>query len=258
MPETNEAAIGRPAWLDLVSPDLDAARAFYGELFGWYVYTVAMPDWGDYHVFTLGDVNGPEVAGMQSLTEDSETASWTCSFCVGSVGDTMDEATAAGGQELIPPTDYSGLGRMALCSDPQGADFGLVQPGNYPTFGATGEPSTMCWVELVTPDVGPAHRFYEKVFPWQPVERDREGSPGADWTVDGEAIASLAREDGTGPAPQPAEWMPHLRVTDCDASAARAAESGGTVLAPPSDVRHGRRSVLADPAGARFAIMAPN
>ncbi|MWA00957.1 hypothetical protein F8568_011285 [Actinomadura sp. LD22] len=142
---------------------------------------------------------------------------------------------------------------MALCSDPQGADFGLVQPGNYPMFAAAGEPFTMRWAELVTPDVEAARRFYEKVFAWRAVEHDGDGSSGADWTAGGEPVAGLARMDGTWPAQRPAVWIPHIQVTDCDASAAGAAESGGTVVAarrgparPPIPLGRPCRSALRD------------
>ncbi|MFV2179219.1 VOC family protein [Actinomadura sp. LOL_016] len=256
MPDASEPAVGRPGWADLVSPNVEAAKTFYCELFGWYVYTLTVPDYTDYYVFTLGDVHGPEVAGMQMLTDESEPASWTCDFCVENIDDTVHAATAEGGQELIPPTDYGGLGRMALCSDPLGADFGLVRAGNYPLFGAVGEPATVCWAELVSSDVEESRRFYERVFGWRAVDREYLGVVDTSWEIGGEPIAGLARTDGASTS-EPAAWIPHFQVTDCDASTARAVELGGTVLAPPSDARLGRRTMLADPTGAPLAIVEP-
>jgi predicted enzyme related to lactoylglutathione lyase len=43
-------------------------------------------------------------------------------------------------------------------------------------------------------------------------------------------------------------------VTDCDASAAKVTELGGSVLMPPSDMDFGRGAVVADPHGAVFGI----
>jgi predicted enzyme related to lactoylglutathione lyase len=61
------------------------------------------------------------------------------------------------------------------------------------------------------------------------------------------------REAGAPPA-----WMSYVTVEDADATAARAAELGGTVHAGPFDVQQaGRMAVLADPQGAVFAIWQP-
>ena len=51
-----------------------------------------------------------------------------------------------------------------------------------------------------------------------------------------------------------ARWDIDFWVDDTDATAARAAELGGTVLAGPFDMPIGRRAVLADPQGATFSI----
>ena len=51
-----------------------------------------------------------------------------------------------------------------------------------------------------------------------------------------------------------ARWDIDLWVDDTDATAARATELGGTVLAGPFDMPIGRRAVVADPQGATFSI----
>jgi uncharacterized protein len=53
----------------------------------------------------------------------------------------------------------------------------------------------------------------------------------------------------------PPAWTSYVAVDDADATAARAAELGGTVHAPPFDVGDaGRMAILADPTGAVFAL----
>ena len=52
--------------------------------------------------------------------------------------------------------------------------------------------------------------------------------------------------------------MNYVSVTDAEATAARAAELGGSILAPASDIGEGGRiAVLADPQGAAFALWQP-
>ena len=56
--------------------------------------------------------------------------------------------------------------------------------------------------------------------------------------------------------PVPPHWLVYFPVNDCDGDAKRAAQLGGKVLAPPMDIPNvGRFAVLADPAGAAFAII---
>jgi predicted enzyme related to lactoylglutathione lyase len=248
---------GSPNWIDLASPDVATSKTFYCELFGWYVYTLTVPDYADYNIFTLGDIQGPEVAGMQALTDDSQPPSWTCYFRVEDLQGTVDTVVSQGGQELIPPADFSGLGSMALCSDSQGADFAIGKPGQISGLGATDEPSAMCWVELACRDVEEGRRFYTKVFGWRAVDRDYNGSPYTSWKVGDWTIGGMSLMDDTWPHQNPAEWMPYFWVADCDASAAKAAELGATIRVPPTDTQPGRYSALTDPTGARLAIVTP-
>ncbi|MFJ8803939.1 MULTISPECIES: VOC family protein [unclassified Streptomyces] len=55
----------------------------------------------------------------------------------------------------------------------------------------------------------------------------------------------------------PAHWQTSFAVDDVDSALDTLVRSGGTVLAPPSDVKGGRMAVVADPQGARFAMITP-
>jgi predicted enzyme related to lactoylglutathione lyase len=57
----------------------------------------------------------------------------------------------------------------------------------------------------------------------------------------------------------PPHWLSYLTVESADESARQAATLGGTVVAPAFDVMDkGRMAVIADPAGATFALWQPN
>ncbi len=59
MPLREEAPLGAPCWIELFSSDMDRARSFYGELFGW-TSEDAGPDFGGYINFSR---DGVRVAG---------------------------------------------------------------------------------------------------------------------------------------------------------------------------------------------------
>ena len=57
--------------------------------------------------------------------------------------------------------------------------------------------------------------------------------------------------DGEAPAPN---WSVDFWVADADATAAHAAELGGSVVVAPHDTPGFRQAVIADPEGAAFSI----
>jgi predicted enzyme related to lactoylglutathione lyase len=54
----------------------------------------------------------------------------------------------------------------------------------------------------------------------------------------------------------PAHWSVYFGVEDTDAALARIAELGGAVVEPATDTPYGRLAQAADPAGARFKLVA--
>ncbi|GAA2158855.1 VOC family protein [Actinomadura napierensis] len=252
-----EAAIplGWPGWVDLASPDVPVSKGFYRDLFGWSDFTLAVPGYGDYEIFTLGGDQGPEVAGMQPLTDDAQPPTWTCYFRVEDLQVTADAVDAAGGQELMPPTNVADLGQLALFQDCQGADFGVALPGILRVRAGT-EPSAVRWVELMCPDTRQARHFYSAVFGWQAVDSVYRGRPFIDWRIGDRSFGGTVTTDELPPH-APAQWIPYFRVTDCDASAARAAELGARIQVPPTDTQPGRSARMIDPTGAGLGIIAP-
>ena len=66
MPLRDTAPLGAPCWIDLMTSDPDASRAFYGELFGW-TSEDAGEDYGDYVNFAR---DGVAVAGCMHKQPD--------------------------------------------------------------------------------------------------------------------------------------------------------------------------------------------
>ena len=249
--------LGTPFWVEIATPDIEVSRRFYSELFGWYSYTLTVADYGDYVIFTLGDINGSGVAGMQLLADDTQPPSWSCYFYTGDLTASLEAVEAAGGQPLMDPATVAHMGDAALCTDTQGAEFSLWEPHAMDLLPVASEPTTMCWVELACRDVQEARRFYGEVFGWKAVDRGYYGASYTDWEVDGWPAAGMVAMDGRWPPGYPAHWIPYFWVEDCDGSAARAAELGARTRVPPSDIENGRFAILTDPTGARFAILAP-
>ena len=146
---------GAPNWVDLGTPDVDAAAAFYGAVFGWK-FQSAGPDAGGYGMLTL---DGKTVAAVGPLTEQGAAPSWTIYFHTADADATASAVTAAGGTVRSGPFDVFTAGRMAHFSDPAGALFAVWQPGDINGLDAVTDPGTLCWTELHTPDQAAAKAF---------------------------------------------------------------------------------------------------
>ncbi|MFF7236503.1 VOC family protein [Streptomyces collinus] len=248
---------GAPNWLDVATPDLDGALAFYGGLFGWR-FESAGPDAGGYGFFRL---DGRTVAGGMQTGPDQGPPAWTVYFQSQDAQATATAAEQAHGRVLFPPLDVMGQGHMAVLADQAGVRFGIWQPGRTRGVDAADEPGALCWVELYTADIAAAAAFYHRVLG---LETSGVPFPGGTYTcVNPSGAGEDAMFGGMVPlADDPTEaaagpsWLPYFAVEDTDAVVEQAQRLGGTVRVPATTVPGvGRMARLADPWGVRFAVI---
>ncbi|MET8289069.1 VOC family protein [Streptomyces sp. NPDC048448] len=254
---TTRFVSGAPNWLDIGTPDIEGATSFYGGLFDWR-FQSAGPDAGGYGFFQLA---GKTVAGGMQTTSEQGPPSWTVYFQTPDAEATTKAAEQAGGNAVFLPMDVMGEGHMAILADRAGVPFGLWQPARTKGVDVAGDPGSLCWVELYTPDVAAAAAFYNSVFGW---ETSAAPFPGGTYTCINPAGAEetdmfggvVPLADDPTEAASGAYWLPYFEVTDTDATVAKAQELGGTVRMPATDLEGvGRMAKLADPYGARFAVI---
>jgi predicted enzyme related to lactoylglutathione lyase len=252
MPEKIVYAPGTPNSVYLGTSDLDTAISFYRELFGWEARRDERPEAGGYTQMML---NGKVVAGAGPLFLDEQPTSWSTYISVADADEAAHLVTKAGGTVLMEPMDVFDAGRMAFVLDPTGAAVGIWQPGTHIGAELVGEPGTLCWNELTTRDIDTAKAFYGTVFGWRGATADLDGMAYTTWELDGTAIAGMVQMNEIWPAELPSHWMIYFAVADTDAAAAKAAELGGKVSVPPTDITPGRFAVLNDPQGAFFSVI---
>lgn len=242
-------APGTPIWTDLASPDVDAARRFYGELFGWEVGDVAPPEYGGYAMFKQG---GKIVAGT-GPTMDGGHPAWNTYVRTADAAETAQKVREAGGEVVAEPMQVMDAGTLAVFKDPTGAYISVWQTGTNTGAQLFNEPVSMTWNELNTRDVDAAKRFYAAIFDWT-----SKGDDYVEWQLDGRTIGGCMDMNQLGlPAEVPPHWLVYFTVRGVDETAARVTELGGTVNMAPRDIPGmGRFAVVADPQGAVFAIFA--
>jgi uncharacterized protein len=254
MSETNGFEPGTPSWVDL-GTDNDAAKAFYGQLFGWEAVAAGPPEeTGGYGFFMKG---GKMVAGY-GPQQNPGPPYWSVYIATEDADAAADKVKAAGGQVVAGPMEVMGAGKMAVFQDPVGAFFCVWQPARHKGAELVGEAGAMCWVENTTRDVEGSKRFYPEVFGWDPVTHEGEMAyTEFHLTAGGDSIAGMMAMPDMVPAEVPSYWSVYFGADDVDASTTKAVGLGGTLLAGPADIPGGGRfSVLQDPQGAIFGLFA--
>jgi uncharacterized protein len=277
MQERESYLPGVPCWLETMQHDPEAAKEFYGGLFGWSFENTA-PEGapGPYYVAELHGLNVAAIGGPQRAVTPPN---WNAYTAVESVDRAASRVRQAGGTVISEPMDIPGAGRMATFADAEGAMFSVWEADGFIGAQLVNEPGTWNFSELHTADANAAARFYRSVFDWgvldfdvgeasykffslegygdflgknNPEFRERiEADAGAKAFAD--VVATLIDSSSEPDATAPPHWSVSFAVDDADAIAAEAERLGGKVLVPPFDVEPVRMTVLADPQGAVFA-----
>jgi predicted enzyme related to lactoylglutathione lyase len=273
MPERDGYLPGVPCWVDTSQPDPEAAVAFYSGLFGWD-FEDAMPPGSPGHYF-IARLGGGDVAAVGSQNEGGPPMPvWSTYIWVESADQAAANVRDAGGQVLMDPFDVMDAGRMAVFTDPAGAAFCVWQAKEHRGARIVNEPGSLNFNGLNTRDADGAKSFYRSVFGWEALD---VGGGAEMWRLPGyggfleqsnpglrKAMAESGAPEGfedvvatlnpiaDDDADVPAHWSVTFAVADADATAERAAELGGRVLASPFDAPWVRMTVITDPQGATF------
>jgi predicted enzyme related to lactoylglutathione lyase len=249
-------APGTFCWPELSTSDQNAAKKFYSALFGWTVNDSPM---GPDAVYTIFQRDGKDAAACATLMPEAKAQgvppNWMAYLTVANADDTVKKAAQLGGKVLKDAFDVMDHGRMAVIQDPTGATFCVWQGKNHNGAGILNEPGALCWTELVTSDTSKAGPFYKSLFGWGGEDMPmgpmvytlfKRGDKNA-----GGMMAMPAEMKGA-----PSSWMSYFEVTNCDQSAEKVKQLGGTVMVPPTDIpMAGRFAVISDPQGAMFGIL---
>jgi predicted enzyme related to lactoylglutathione lyase len=117
--------VGRCAWNELLTSDLDGAKSFYPAQFGWTLGNVMpMGPMGDYQFIEQGG----RTIGAMFAPGDRQPA-WRFCFRVESLERSIEAVRSGGGEILFGPTEVPNGGRIIQATDPQGAFFMVIEGG---------------------------------------------------------------------------------------------------------------------------------
>jgi len=116
---------GAFSWCELMTTDVDAAKAFYTKLFGWDSEAMSMPGM----TYTVVKAGGNGIGGIMAMPKDAPKGMppvWGTYVTVDDVDQTAKTAEKLGAKILMPPTDIPTVGRFCVIQDPQGAVISAI------------------------------------------------------------------------------------------------------------------------------------
>lgn len=118
---------GAMSWNELNTHDLETAKEYYQNLFGW---KVEYDEKADYHTISN---NGRMNGGMLQIKPEWKDAppAWMPYFTVESMDESVEKVKELGGETKTEVIE-AGAGKMMLVADPTGAHFMIIEMGPEP------------------------------------------------------------------------------------------------------------------------------
>ena len=249
---------GTFVWYELMTTDVEAAKAFYGAVVGWTAQSMPMPGM-DYTLFNVGDRGA---AGLMPLMDEAKAQGippcWTGYVAVPDVDAAGAAFEADGGKILKGPMDIPEVGRFSVAADPQGAVLCLFRgEGEGNPQQPFGTPGYAGWHELMTSDLEAGFAFYARQFGWTK-DHDMDMGPMGTYRIfahDGAAYGGMMKRDEHTPV---SYWRFYFTVPSVNEAVDKVKAGGGEVLHGPMEVPGGTYVCLClDPQKALFAVCGP-
>ena len=240
---------GTFSWVDLGTTDVESARPFYRELFGWELTDEPISGGGTY---TMARVDGSVVSALYQRPVDVGPPAWLSYVTVESAEETALRAGELGGSIIQPSFDVMDAGRMAVLADPSRAVFAIWQPKSGHGAELVNDPGSLCLNQLNTGDPKAAQAFYSGLFGWS---IEYNGSEGNDyWGLYNDGRLNGGMMPLPPNAEVPPHWLVYFTTLDLEDSVSRIGRLGGGVVVSPMAIESGRIAVVHDPQGAVFAL----
>jgi predicted enzyme related to lactoylglutathione lyase len=250
---TGTRAPGNFCWINLMTPEPAVARDFFAAVLGW-TYT-ELPGMG--HGVKAGGLDIGGLFDVVSARTPNGMPPMIGVMIKAANADATGEQVRSAGGRAEPAFDIMAAGRMAVCHDPNGAEFDVWQSKQMQGISADtrghGVPS---WFETITTDLDRATAFYTKVFGWTAEVATMPGMTYTTFKLGAEPIAGMMQIAPSMGADVHPHWGTYFCARDVDVAARDAAKLGATIFIPPHPIPNvGRFAGLISPQGVRFYVI---
>ncbi len=245
--------VGDFCWINVLTPDPDKSRAFFSTLLKWTY--VAMPSTG-HRILVRGKDIGGIFNTISPRTPEGANPGIGVMIKSGSADKAVARVKTLGGTAM-PAFDVGIAGRMAVCFDPNGAEFDIWEPKSMEGFQVDsthhGAPS---WFEISTPNVPRDREFYSALFGWTATEFPMGSVKYTAFSRGREApiAGMLVRPPAKGLIR--AQWGVYFTVQNVNETAKLAELMRAQIHLPPQDFPGvGRFCYIRSPEGVYFYVI---
>jgi len=245
---TDKTVRGRFVWHELMTPDTPAAHSFYSKTLGWK--TLPSDQVPDYSMFAAA--NDP-LGG--AVTLPAGAPHWLSYIGTPDIDATVAQARELGAKIVKDVDDIPGIGKYAVLSDPQGAQFAVYSSTADPGREKPPKRGEFSWHELMTTDAKAALDFYSALFGWEKRTPHDMGPMGFYYLFgrNGQELGGMF--DKPAEVPGGPAWLAYVRVKDVNQTVKKVKSAGGTLTNGPMEVPGGDWiAQFVDPHGAAFAV----
>ncbi len=254
-------SVGMTMSADIAVPQHDRVVQFYSQV----LTTGEQPLWQQ---DLMNNFGMPVIGiGAQSPEYAELPLQWMPHIQVANIDQSVAQAIALGGSELMQGKDEAGHRQWAVLLDPNGAAFGLVavvadeMPPQLEDKNADELAHMGCiaWLDLTVDDAKTTRDFYTAVIGWksEDVTMQHEGGSYSDYNMlsgDGQPVAGVCHARGVN-GKVPAVWMLYLPVDDLSASLTHVKAAGGQIV-NQSESKDGKitQALIQDPIGVNVVL----
>jgi predicted enzyme related to lactoylglutathione lyase len=110
---------------EIPADDVERAKKFYRQLFGWKIEKFTGPTPMDYWMVMTGKEEGKMGIDGGMMKREHPQQQITIYIDVPTVDEYAGKVVSLGGQVVFPKTAIPGMGYFAVCLDPENNGFGL-------------------------------------------------------------------------------------------------------------------------------------
>lgn len=117
---------GAFSWFELLTGDVEGAKKFYGDVFGWEFKQADNVDF-NYQVVSIA---GQEMAGIMAINhcgDEKIPPHWGNYVTVSDIRVTLEKAKKLGANVIVEITPIPKVGDFAIIQDPQGAVISMIE-----------------------------------------------------------------------------------------------------------------------------------
>lgn len=249
---------GKFIWVELMTPDMEAAARFYGHVVGWQTKDFGSPEMP----YLVLEADGKGMGGVMELTDEHKSQGIPRTgppMSMSTMGRHGETIRRKGRRDQTPPQDIPEIGRFAVVADPFGAVLCIMTPLPMETGGFPEDMQEkqghVGWHELFTDNVDEAMAFYGDVFGWTKDHDFDMGDMGPYriFAYKGKAVGGIMKRMPQVPV---CHWGYYFNVDGIDEAITRVSTGGGKVVNGPMEVPGGSWIVnCVDPQGAYFSLV---